>query len=128
MKLTRGQTVTFSKNIKDSAGREPALTSPVTGRIMDPAQNMVLQGTAARNLDTGLYDFQFTVPTNAPYSTVENSWTMDWSFPGVDGTVDIVTEFDVVEDDEELPPRTSRFLPLSSILDKHRGGGLIQWS
>lgn len=106
MKLTRGQSVVFSKNIKDSSGVEPSLSVPVNARIMDPSQNLVSQGTAFKNIETGLYDYSFVVPANAPFSTVEHSWTLDWSFQSGTQVLDIITEFDVVEDDNELPPRT----------------------
>ena len=106
MRLTRGNTVTFSKNIKDSVGVEPLNSVPVTARILDPGQTVITQGPAFKNLETGLYDFSFVVAANAPFSTVEHSWTIDWSFQNGSQILNVITEFDVVEDDGELPPRT----------------------
>lgn len=106
MKLTRGTTVVFSKNIKDSTGTEPQLSVPVIARIMDSSQNIVSQGNAFKNIETGLYDYQFVVPADAPFSTVEHSWTLDWSFQSSGQILNVITEFDVIEDDGDLPPRS----------------------
>lgn len=107
MKLTRGQTVIFAKVLKDTSGMEIPSTTPVAVRILDLYGNIVAQGNAFKNLENGNYEFRFVVPPNAEYSTVDKTWTIDWSFTDKTGqVVDLIVEFEVVEDSDELPERT----------------------
>lgn len=107
MKLFRGQSVIFEKALKDPEGNLLQPTRQIACRIQDPFGHVVSQGPATYNMETDYFEFRFIVPLEAPFSTMDSSWKLDWAFKLEDGRdVDIVVEFDVINDDAELPERT----------------------
>lgn len=104
MRLFRGQQVTFSKALKDSNGNPINPATRVTARVLSPLGTEVSSGPASYNLDTRQFEYRFIIPLDADFSTLDKSWTIDWSFTLEDGQVlDIVVEFDVVAENEKLP-------------------------
>lgn len=107
MRLVRGQHVTFEKTLHNSDGTALAPAKQVAVRVKDLNGTVVSQGNALISMDTGNWTYTFIVPPDAPYSDRDHTWTTDWAFTTADGgVVDVVTEFDVVEDRTDLPEQT----------------------
>jgi hypothetical protein len=106
MKVNRGQPITFEKILKNADGTFVPIAKRVDVCIKDLNGVLQWQGPASVNYDSGNWQVTFIVPMDAALSTADKSWTIDWSFVTDEGTViNIVTEFDVVEETEELPER-----------------------
>lgn len=103
MRLFRGQPVTFEKILKDLSGAPISPATRVEIRITDPNNKVVAVGPASYNLDTQAYSYRFIVPLDAPYSTLQASWKIDWFYTLATGPIDVIVEFDVVTRDSRLP-------------------------
>lgn len=103
MRLFRGQPVTFEKILKDSSGELISPATRVEIRIIDPNNKTVVTGPASYNLDTSAYSYRFIVPLDAPYSSLNASWTLDWFYTLDSGPINVVNEFDVVSRESKLP-------------------------
>ena len=103
MRLFRGQPVTFEKILKDSEGNAISPATRVEIRITDPNNQIVASGPASYNLDTQAYSYRFIVPLDAPYTTLQASWKIDWFYTLATGPINVIAEFDVVSRDSRLP-------------------------
>lgn len=119
MKAYRGQQILFEKLLSNPDGTSIQPGKQVQVRVEDPNRKVVYAGTAQYNLDLASYSFIFIVPQDAPLSTIDSSWTVDWCFVGQDGSVvDLIAEFDVVLEDVNLPEQTillNEMSPLETI-------------
>jgi hypothetical protein len=107
MRLIRGQHVTFEKTLHNNDGTALAPAKQVSVRVRDINGVVKSEGPSLISVDTGNWTYTFIVPPDAPYSDHENTWHIDWAFTSSDGAVvDVVTEFDVVEDRADLPEQT----------------------
>jgi hypothetical protein len=107
MRLVRGQHVTFEKTLHNNDGSALAPAKQVSARVKDPSGHVVSQGASVTSVDSGNWTYTFIVPPDAPYSDQDHTWSLDWAFTTNDGSVvNVVTEFDVVEDRADLPEQT----------------------
>jgi hypothetical protein len=107
MRLIRGQHVTFEKTLHNNDGTELAPAKQVQVRVKDVNGTVRSEGPSLISVDTGNWTYTFIVPPDAPYSDHDHTWSIDWAFVANDGAViNVVTDFDVVEDRAELPEKT----------------------
>lgn len=107
MRLIRGQHVTFEKTLHNNDGTALAPAKQVAVRVKDLNGVVRSEGPSLISMDTNNWTYTFIVPPDAPYSDQDHTWTIDWAFTTNDGSViNVVTDFDVVEDRADLPEQT----------------------
>jgi hypothetical protein len=107
MKLLRNDSVTFSKILTEYDGQPVDLATQVTCRILSPSGRTISEGLAQMDLDKGCYNYRFIVPADAELTSIDHTWTIDWAFTLATGrVVNVVTEFDVVAENPDLPERS----------------------
>lgn len=107
MRAQRGQQVLFEKLLINPDGSKMEPGKQVQVRVKDPTGTVMYSGMAQFNLDLQSYSFVFIVPSDATLTTIDKTWTVDWGFISSDGSVvNVVGEFDVLEESTELPEQT----------------------